>query len=242
MTIAFSVGGYDVRFANSAQDLRSCQELRHLCFLGAPGREADRFDPLCRHLMVTRKGKLAATCRVMIFETGAQIDMSYTAQAYDLEKFFNFKGRLLEIGRFCVSPDIKGPDVLRICWGALAQIVDKTKISLVFGCTSFKGTEADAYTQAFGLLADRYLAPDCYQPQKIASEIVELKPQSVLDMRSAVAELPPLLRSYLAMGAWVSDHAVVDRALDTLHVFTGLETSAISPSRSRALLAVSQAA
>jgi L-ornithine Nalpha-acyltransferase len=35
--------------------------------------------------------------------------------------------------------------------------------------------------------------------------------------------LPPLLRTYLGMGGWVSDHAVVDRELDTLHVFTCVE-------------------
>ena len=35
--------------------------------------------------------------------------------------------------------------------------------------------------------------------------------------------MPPLLRTYLLMGGWVSDHAVVDRHMDTLHVFTGLE-------------------
>ena len=47
--------------------------------------------------------------------------------------------------------------------------------------------------------------------------------------------MPPLLRSYLAMGGWVSDHAVVDRDLDTLHVFTGFEVRAIPEARVRAL-------
>ena len=50
--------------------------------------------------------------------------------------------------------------------------------------------------------------------------------------------MPPLLRSYPAMGGWVSDHAVVDRDLNTLHVFTGLEIAAIPPARVKALRAV----
>ena len=54
------------------------------------------------------------------------------------------------------------------------------------------------------------------------------------DARRAMLTMPPLLRSYLAMGGWVSDHAVVDRDLDTLHVFTGLEIGAIPPARARA--------
>ena len=47
--------------------------------------------------------------------------------------------------------------------------------------------------------------------------------------------MPPLLRSYLRMGGWVGDHAVVDGDLDTLHVFTGLEVGAIPAARVRRL-------
>ena len=59
------------------------------------------------------------------------------------------------------------------------------------------------------------------------------------DPRRAMAAMPPLLRSYLAMGGWVSDHAVVDPAMQTMHVFTGVEVAAIPPSRKRLLRAVS---
>ena len=42
--------------------------------------------------------------------------------------------------------------------------------------------------------------------------------------------MPPLLRGYLSLGGWVSDHAVIDPDLKTLHVFTGLEVKRV-PSR-----------
>ena len=50
--------------------------------------------------------------------------------------------------------------------------------------------------------------------------------------------MPPLLRTYLMMGGWVSDHAVMDRQLGTMHVFTGVEIKAIPPARARALRAL----
>jgi hypothetical protein len=50
--------------------------------------------------------------------------------------------------------------------------------------------------------------------------------------------MPPLLRSYLVMGGWVSDHAVVDRDMNTLHVFTGVEVAAIPAARQRSLRAI----
>ena len=35
----------------------------------------------------------------------------------------------------------------------------------------------------------------------------------------------------LKMGGWVSDHAVIDRDLGTIHVFTGVEVKNIPASR-----------
>jgi putative hemolysin len=55
------------------------------------------------------------------------------------------------------------------------------------------------------------------------------------DLKRAMATLPPLLRSYLMLGGWVSDHAVIDQDLNTLHVFTGLEIAAVPPARARLL-------
>ena len=48
------------------------------------------------------------------------------------------------------------------------------------------------------------------------------------------AALPALLRAYLALGGWVSDHAVVDRDLGTCHVFTCVELDRLPPARRRA--------
>jgi putative hemolysin len=50
--------------------------------------------------------------------------------------------------------------------------------------------------------------------------------------------MPPLLRSYLVMGAQVSDHAVIDRQMNTLHVFTAIEVCAIPPARKARLRAL----
>ncbi|MGY6696499.1 MAG: hypothetical protein ACXIUW_10820 [Roseinatronobacter sp.] len=47
--------------------------------------------------------------------------------------------------------------------------------------------------------------------------------------------MPELLRMYLAMGGWVTDHAVCDNDLDTLHVFTAVDVRAIPPARMRVL-------
>ena len=54
----------------------------------------------------------------------------------------------------------------------------------------------------------------------------------------AMRAMPPLLKIYLIMGGWVSDHAVVDSHMNTLHVFTGVEIGMIPPERKRLLRAL----
>jgi putative hemolysin len=61
-----------------------------------------------------------------------------------------------------------------------------------------------------------------------------------VDRRVSLGALPPLLRTYLGMGGWVSDHAVVDRDLDTLHVFTCVEVEKVPPARAASLRAVAR--
>jgi len=50
--------------------------------------------------------------------------------------------------------------------------------------------------------------------------------------------MPPLLRTYLLMGGWVSDRAVFDRKLETMHVFTAVDINAIPKARKRLLRAL----
>ena len=104
----------------------------------------------------------------------------------------------------------------------------------------YLGTDAAGYEDAFAMLRERHLAPKRWLPRVKAPKVFRFARALKLrkpDPRAAMAEMPPLLRSYLAMGGWVSDHAVVDSQMDTLHVFTGLEISAIPPGRARLLRA-----
>lgn len=79
-----------------------------------------------------------------------------------------------------------------------------------------------------------------HRPGRKAPEIVDFPVLvgPVTDRRAGLAGLPPLLRTYLGMGGWVSDHAVVDRDLDTLHVFTCVEVDKVPPARAASLRAV----
>ncbi|KKN26898.1 hypothetical protein LCGC14_0870000 [marine sediment metagenome] len=231
-------GHYQAVAATNARDIEAAQALRALCF-GVQGRlDADAFDQHKQHILIRdlRTGQLASCFRVEVL-TGPMLKQSYAAQFYDLARLSRNNEPMMELGRFCVRPGLNDPDVVRIAWASLTQYVEAHGIKLLLGCTSFAGTDADRYGDVFALLHDRYLGPPAWRPDVKAPEVVRFSPRDLgrSDLKLAMQALPPLLRTYLMMGGWVSDHAVVDRHLKTLHVFTGLSINAIPEARKRLL-------
>jgi putative hemolysin len=238
--IPLTKGKYTVQCASAAVDMAAALELRGLCF-GVAGGAADHFDSKATQMLVRahESGAIVATFRMSLLR-GADIADSYAAQFYDLTALTAFQGAMLELGRFCIHPDHHDPDILRIAWASLTAYVDATGVQMLFGCSSFAGTQTAAYLDAFALLKARHLGPACWQPAVKAPEVFryDAEVQRKPDLALANATMPPLLRTYLMMGGWVSDHAVVDRKMNTLHVFIALEIGAIPPARKKLLRAM----
>ena len=234
-------GNYRARFASAPGDLVATLALRSLCF-GTQQSDLDSLDQISSHVLVEdwRTDELVCCFRVLSFSNGSQLSESYSAQFYDLSALEGYAGPMIELGRFCIHPSKTHPDILRLAWGALTRLVDDKDVQMLFGCSSFSGTKVDPYLEVFKLLKERHLAPDHWRPRIkmenvfLFSEALEGKP----DVKRAIAQMPPLLRSYLMMGGWVSDHAVVDSEMNTLHVFTGLQVDAIPATRKQLLRSV----
>lgn len=232
-----------MRPARSAAEVEAAQALRHLCFAPpgvgrAGGREADAFDVRCRHVLIEDAGSGAlAGCFRLLPVSAAGLADTYSAQSYDLAPLAGFCGPMLEIGRFCTRPGRRDPDILRAAWGWLAAHVAAEGVELLFGCTSFPGTDPAPFADTFALLAARHLAPARWRPGARAAEMVRF-PQAAPDPRRALGAMPPLLRFYLGLGGRVGDHAVIDRAFGTLHVFTALEVGRVPAARAARLAAL----
>ena len=233
----------------SLGDADAALDLRALCFRSGKD-DRDALDPLCRHVTVTEQGgQTVAAFRLMVL-AGQDIATSYSAGFYDLTPLTRAFDRILELGRFCLHPDWHDPDILRLSWAALTRIVDAQGIGLMCGCSSFAGTDPTPHHEALSLLAARHLAPPNLSPPHLSPpRLSQQRKGAVIDYPAlcgttppdpvrALGAMPPLLRTYLGMGGWVSDHAVIDRDLDTLHVFTGVEIARIPPARARILRAL----
>ncbi len=242
MAVLLDKGRYRARLAQSAQDVAAAQALRTLAF-GTDELDCDRYDGFCAHVLVEDMragGRLVCCFRMLTMQDGSHIGRSYSAQFYDLSALHDFPGPMVEMGRFCIHPDWSDPDILRTAWGAMTVYVDRNGVGMLFGCSSFAGTETAEYLDAFAMLKHRHLAPKRWLPRVKAPDVFRFaaRLRRRPDVKRAMLRMPPLLRTYLMMGGWVSDHAVVDRHMNTLHVFTGLEIGAIPAERKRLLRVV----
>jgi putative hemolysin len=245
---AQATGRLRARFSEVPEDIEAAQRLRHEVFIAprlgarADGVDADAFDPLCTHALIEEvaTGRLVCCFRMMHLADGSQIARSYSAQHYELSGLLDYPSPMVEMGRFCARPGYSSPDVLRVAWGAMSDYVDANGVGLLFGCSSFDGVDEAVYMDAFAYLRARHLAPTCWQPRVKSPSVFSFATLLGLrrpDMRLAMKRMPPLLRTYLTMGGWVSDHAVIDRDLNTLHVFTGVEIDRVPAARRRQLRA-----
>jgi len=161
---------------------------------------------------------LVLVFRSRTFSSMEDILSSYSAQYYDLTKLSTLRLKPMEIGRLCVDQHAGDPFLLLFAFKYLRSLISSRRVDFIFGCTSFAGADNPMHLEALNSLGKNQLAPI----NKKSSNVLDIKKKTICAEESKNARdfLPPLLRFYLSLGGRVSDHAVIDRDLDTLHVFT----------------------
>lgn len=232
-------GRHQVRLSTDPADIRAAQDLRAVAF-GTSGRDQDSFDQRCQHLLIEDREteSLLGCCRLLLPIAPDQVETSYSAQFYDLSALADHAGPLAELGRFCTRPGAGDGDSLRLAWGAITALVERHQVRFLFGCSSFAGNDPSLYRDSFAMLYHSHQPPTHLPVYRRAPQTLVFRSANLPadpDRKAALKSMPPLLRSYLGMGGWVSDHVVIDPQLNTLHVFTGLDIAAIPPARQRLL-------
>jgi L-ornithine Nalpha-acyltransferase len=232
-------GKLRVELAHTPVEHAAVQALRGIRFSrsGQPRDDMDRFDPHCAHLMVSdgADGALLATARVRVLANAADFASCYTAQAYDLAALALAYPRALELGRLCLATQAGAqPDVLRLMLAGITHLGQQGGAAVLLGCASFHGADPVLHGPALGWLARHHLGPEALRPRLCAPQTYALSDwhaHAACDGRG----VPALLRMYLGLGGWVSDHAVIDHDLDTVHILVAVPVDRIPAARLRAL-------
>lgn len=252
-------GGLEVRLATSLKDIRDAQRLRYEVFYGEMSaragmlaqmrrRDEDPYDAVCDHLLVVDHGGASAapswrlaprpgvvgTYRLLRQEVAERHQGFYTQGEYDIAPLLERHAgthRFLEVGRSCVLKPYRNKRTLEMLWHGLWTYVRQHKLDVMIGCASFAGTDPAEHALALSFLHHHALAPEewrCRAHQHLHHSMDLMAPEAI-DTRAALRALPPLIKGYLRLGAFVGDGAVIDRQFGTTDVLIILPVEKIDP-------------
>jgi len=248
------IGSLEVRLARKKSEIRQAQRLRYKVFYeemsAVPGalamlsrRDEDAFDPIFDHLLVVDRGdpndgrrwhraRVVGTYRVLRQEVADLNDGFYTQGEYNIEPLIRAKGAdysFMELGRSCVLKPYRNKRTLELLWQGVWSYVREHGVDVMVGCASFEGTDPSAHAMALSFLYHNALAPEDWRVRAHDHLRVDMNmlPTDAVSARAALKTLPPLIKGYLRLGAYVGDGAVIDRQFGTTDVLIILPVEAI---------------
>lgn len=213
---------YTLLVAQQQAEVHAAQRLRHRVFAGEmgavlhssqPGLDVDEFDAHCDHLVVRedRTGEIVGTYRMLPPDGARRADGLYCETEFAIPGLAGLREGLVETGRSCVHPDHRTGAVVNLVWAGIARYMLLTGYRWLVGCASvpLRTPGAPDGALAAGVwetVKARHLAPEQYWVQPHRPWDVAAAPASSgaeTTLRPRPATLPPLLRGYLRLGAWV---------------------------------------
>lgn len=246
------IGSLEVRLARKKSEIKRAQRLRYRVFYKdglaiadaatmLAQRDKDAYDKICDHLLVidhaakpSLSGKLpvVGTYRLLRHDMAMRHGGFYTESEFDLSSMIaRHPGlRFLELGRSCVLPQYRTKRTVELLWHGIWSYVRQNKFDAMIGCASFEGTDPSRLALPLSFLHHYAAAPDAWRAKAHHSRRIDMNqmPKEAIDKKAALRELPPLIKGYLRVGAYVGDGAVIDRQFGTTDVFIVMPVSDIS--------------
>ncbi len=246
---AIRAGRLEVRLAESLAEIDASQALRYRVFydemgakpspdMAAKARDFDAFDEVCDHLLVLDHGKeegaaiqVVGTYRLMRREHALKAGRFYSSGEYDITSILAHPKPIMELGRSCVDAAYRTrASTMQLLWAGIAAYVFKHGIDVMFGCASLHGTDPKALSVPLSYLHHFCQAPQALCPRALPALYtnMNLLPKHAIDEKSALAELPPLIKGYLRLGGFVGDGAVIDHQFNTTDVAVIVKTDMVA--------------
>jgi putative hemolysin len=212
---------YTLLLSTDAALIDAAQRLRHEVFTSEPGfdlsgaapgfeagRDADRFDEFCDHLLVREddSGELVGCYRMLPPPGAIAAGGLYTATEFDVSALDALRPTLVEMGRAVVREDHRNGGVVLLMWAGILAYLDRSGYDYVAGCVSVPldgGNGEPLGTQIRGVrdyVRKRHAAEHTVRPYRPVvvdgKSLDDIAPPDRLGV-------PPLMRGYLRLGAKV---------------------------------------
>jgi putative hemolysin len=247
------MGTLEVRLAHKAAEVRRAQKLRYRVFYKEMSaiadaatllaqRDVDAFDSICDHLLVIdhaardktfpHKPAVVGTYRLLRQRIAELHGGFYTGGEFDVDSLIErHRGRtFLELGRSCVLAPYRNKRTIELLWHGIWSYVLQHRLDVMIGCASLDGTDPDRLALPLSFLHHFAAAPPAWRTHALPHRSVQMDrmAKEAIDPKAALRELPPLIKGYLRLGAFVGDGAVVDYQFGTTDVLIVLPVDAIN--------------
>ena len=249
------IGALEARLAQTRKEVKRAQKLRYKVFYRdgqavadaatrLAQRDRDAFDDICDHVLVIdysraanalrlpRKPPVVGTYRLLPQEVADRHGGFYTSSEFAIEELTERHPhlRFLELGRSCVLPPYRTKRTVELLWHGVWSYVRQNRFDVMIGCASLEGTDPDRLALPLSFLHHFASAPGEWRASALAHRAVDMNrmPKDAIDAKRALRELPPLIKGYLRLGAFIGDGAVIDRQFGTTDVLMILPVSAIN--------------
>jgi putative hemolysin len=240
---------YTIKLANSSSDVEAAQRLRYQVFFEeqrgiAPGNalDVDEYDSDCEHLLVRDEAlsQVVGCYRIMRPEVAQRRGAFYSDSEFDLSPLRALRKNAVEVGRACIHPEFRAGSVIMLLWSGIARYMIENKYDHLIGCASIN--LADGHENAVAVyrrLAKQHLAPQEYR-------VTPRTPFPLENFETVEpivgATVPPLLKGYTRMGAWICGAPAWDREFNSADLFVLMPMSRMPESYARHFLGVDEAA
>jgi L-ornithine Nalpha-acyltransferase len=250
------MGTLEVRLAGTRKEIRRAQKLRYNVFYRDGNaiadaatmlarRDKDAFDRICDHLLVIdhaargatkaplrRNPPVVGTYRLLPQGAASEHSGFYTESEFDIASLVERHRdlRFLELGRSCVLPPYRNKRTVELLWHGVWSYVRQNRFDVMIGCASLEGTDPARLSMPLSFLHHFARAPDDWRANALPHRRVDMNrmAKDAIDPKAALRKLPPLIKGYLRLGAFVGDGAVIDHQFGTTDVLMILPVSAIS--------------
>ncbi|NES28746.1 GNAT family N-acetyltransferase [Micromonospora terminaliae] len=216
-----TTSGYTLLIADDPTLVAAAQRLRHEVFAselgatlhpGAAGLDTDEFDAHCDHLVVLREGtdEVVGTYRLL---PPGRTDRRYADGEFDLTALAPLRDGLVEAGRSCVHPDHRSGAVINLMWAGITRYLHLRGSRWLGGCASVPVADGGtAAAEVWAQVTARHLAPPPLRvtPRRPWFAEAPAADEPELSAAERRALVPPLLRGYLRLGAWVCGEPAYD--------------------------------
>lgn len=234
-------GHYAVRFARSIGELDELLRLRFAVFnlelseglesSWRTGRDHDRFDAQCHHLIVEHRpsGRLIGTYRIQTTAMAEAADGFYTDVEFDLSGLpAEVREHGVEVGRACIDREHRLKPVLFLLWKGLARYMAHNRKRWLFGPCSLASQDPWDGKRALDQLERRGLVRHDVEIGAREGWECVWEGEDPQPERAAALELPPLFEIYLRFAGRVAGPPVLDREFRTIDFFVLFDVEALS--------------